>query len=181
MAIAYFEMSEWPNGTSNWIGPAAAETEIGGAPASLEVGTSGGAVGEDDDLGVAGEDGRGGVLDHELPGGAADTRAVDPGRAQPHVLRDLDRGEHAHAARAEAVDVGLRQPGVGERPRRRLEVQLERRLDVDASDVGQRRADERDFLGTRHQRSFHSTRLPDANIFCPSAMESGLVPIATNA
>ena len=160
---------------------AAAEPEVRGAAPRFQIGAGGGAVREHDRLGVPGEDRGGCVLDHELPRGAADARAVDPGRPQPQVLADLDRGEHAHAARTEAVDVGLREARVGEGACRGLVVQLERRLRVDATDVGQRGADDRDLLRPRHQRSFHSTRLPEANIFWPSAMESWLVPIATYA
>ncbi len=160
---------------------AAAEAEVRGAAPGLEIGARGGAVREHDDLHVTGQDRGGGVLDHELPRGAADTRAVDPGGPQAQVLADLDRGEHAHAAGTEAVDVGLGEPGVGDRSRRGLVVELERCLHVDAADVRQRGADDCNSLRSRHQRSFHSTRLPDANIFCPSAIESWLVPMATYA
>ncbi len=158
-----------------------AEAEVRGAAPGFEVGAGGRSVREHDHFHVTREDGRGRVLDHELPRGAADARSVDPRGAQAQVLADLDGGEHAHAARPEAVDVVLGEPGVGQRSSRGLVVQLERSLDVDAADVGQRGADDCDFLRSRHQRSFHSTRLPDANIFCPSAIDSWLVPIATYA
>ena len=85
------------------------------------------------------------------------------------------------AARSEAVDIGLREPGVGDRARGGLIVQLEGCLGVDAPDVRQRGADDCDFPGARHQRRFHSTRLPDENIFCPSLIDSWFVPMATYA
>ena len=72
-------------------------------------------------------------------------------------------------------------PASAMRARRGLVVQLERGLGVDAADVRQRGADDCDFLRARHQRSFHSTRLPDANSFWPSAIDSWFVPIATYA
>ena len=101
---------------------------------------------------------------------------------QAEVLGDLDRREQAHAARAEAVDVVLGEAGVGDRARRGLVVQLERGLRVDPPAVGERGADDCDSRRFRaHYLSFHSTRLPDAKNFWPSAMESWLVPIATYA
>ena len=78
------------------------------------------------------------------------------------------------------VDVGLGQPGVVERALGALVVELERGLGVDAPAVGQRRTHDRH--SSRHSyRSLQSMRFPDSNVFCPSAIESGFVPIATYA
>ena len=163
-------------------GPARAERQVRAPPPRFEVGPCGRPVHEHDRLDVPGEDRRGGVLDHELPRRPADARTVGPRRTQPEVLGDLDRREQAHAARTEAVDVVLGETGVGDRARRGLVVQLEGRLRVDATDVGERRADQRDSFRAWHSYlNFQSTRLPDANSCCPSAMDSWLVPIATYA
>ena len=148
-AIAYLAISAWPNGVSNCTGPRPPNERFDPRAAGLQVGAGGRSVDEHHDLDVAGEDRRGRVLDHELPRGAAHTGAVDPRGPQAEVLADLDRGEQAGAARPEAVDVGLGEAGVGDRARRGLVVQLVRRLGVDAADVGERRAHERDPLGSR--------------------------------
>jgi hypothetical protein len=103
------------------------------------------------------------VLDHELPRAPAHAGAVDPRGSEPAVLRDLDRREQPGAVRAEAIDISLRQAGVGERAADRLEVELERCLDIDPTAVGQRRADNADRASA--QRSFQSIRLPLSNSF----------------
>jgi hypothetical protein len=139
-----------------------AEGEVRAAALRLQVGPGGRSVDEDHDVRVTGLDRGGRVLDHELPGRPADARAVDPRGPQPEVLGDLDRCEQPGAARAEPVDVVLREARVRDRTRRGLVVQLERGLRVDASDVGQGGTDDRDSLV---HRSFHSTRLPDSNSF----------------
>ena len=181
-AIAYFEISVCPNGASNCTGPRAPNERFALRRRALRSARVVEPYTRTTTSTWPAWIAAVGVLDHELPRRAADAGAVDPRRPQPEVLGDLDRREQPHAARAEAVDVGLREPGVGDRTRRGLVVQFERRLRVDPPDVRERRADRARLASCRHRYlSFHSTRLPDENSCWPSAIESWFVPIATYA
>src|SRR5581483_2997847 len=86
-------------------------------------------------------DGGGGVADMDHERAAADARAVDEVRRDAEVLGDGDGGL---AGAEDAIDLVLRDAGVGEGVERGLGVELERRLvRNDADRVGLGRADDR--------------------------------------
>ncbi len=132
------------------------EGEVRHAELLLEISPLRRPVGEHDDLDQALRDGGRGVLDHELPDTPAVAGGVDPVRPDAQILGQLDRGQRTGEGH-EAVDLGLRNPRVGQRTRRALKVQLEGRLVVDAPAVRRRRAHD------RHAAVGHgSTRRPSS-------------------
>ena len=90
-------------------------------------------MGDQHGLAEPGFDGRGGMADMQHERAAADGGAVDPGRRDAEVMRDLLRGLDRGG---DTVDVGEFQTGVRDGIERRISVELDLRHVGDDAEFG---------------------------------------------